>query len=422
LGAWDHAQFLNASKNIDRLLGWGDLPAAYAAAQKLLGHCKSAGADAYFGATYDIACVHLQMGKVLRESGDAERALSSLAEASRQFQALADAYGIDIARMPDVITERAACLCDLGRYEEAAAAYEESVQRAERLAHRREAAVGKANLGTVRMFQKRYAEALERYAEALKTFESLGEPGSVATIWHQIGIVHRQAKQFGQAEQSYRQSLSIKVQHKLRADEAATLVELGSLYKQMGRPEDAATFYRQASEIYSTLQNLRYEGASRSGLAAALITLQRYDEARHELLRAIECLRIFSHAATIWNTWDILHDLEQATGNAEAAAEARGQAVASYLAYRRAGGESQSDQAGLFAMARQTIQKGTPTESKQTLDKWVEEDNSLLAKTLVASLRAILGGDRSPLLAEDPDLTYMHAVELQLLLEALSAK
>jgi hypothetical protein len=73
-------------------------------------------------------------------------------------------------------------------------------------------------------------------------------------------------------------------------------------------------------------------------------------------------------------------------------------------------------------MARQTIQKGTPTESKQTLDKWVEEDNSLLAKTLVASLRAILGGDRSPLLAEDPDLTYMHAVELQLLLEALSAK
>jgi hypothetical protein len=39
----------------------------------------------------------------------------------------------------------------------------------------------------------------------------------------------------------------------------------------------------------------------------------------------------------------------------------------------------------------------------------------------VLKLQAILHGDRAPALAEDPDLLYMDAAELQLLLEQLSA-
>ena len=40
---------------------------------------------------------------------------------------------------------------------------------------------------------------------------------------------------------------------------------------------------------------------------------------------------------------------------------------------------------------------------------------------LLAKLQAILRGDRDPALADDPDLPYRDAVELQLLLEGLSA-
>ena len=39
-------------------------------------------------------------------------------------------------------------------------------------------AVGKAQLGTVRMLQRRYQEALEAYAEARERFTQLDEPGS----------------------------------------------------------------------------------------------------------------------------------------------------------------------------------------------------------------------------------------------------
>lgn len=421
LGAWSHAQYMNADKNIDRLLDQGDVQAAYTAAQQLLQRCQSAGAEAYPGAAYAIATAHSKLGRVLKTGGAAEDALSPLVEAQQRFQALADEGNTAAARMASTaITERADCLRDLGRYEDAAAVYQEAIRRNEERGHKRDVATVKFQLGTVRMLQKRYDEALERYGEALKTFESLGEPDSVATAWHQIGMVHKNAGQFEQAEQAYRQSLAIHVQQKNRSYEASSLNELGSLYNQMGRLEEAVTFYRQAADIDVKLQDLRGEGMDRSNLADTLIKLQRYDEARRELRRAIECKKPLGHAAKLWTTWNILRDLELATGNAQAAAEARAKAVASYLAYRRAGGESRSNRAHLFALVVQAIAQGTTTEATAQLAAYAEPDDPGWFTALLDKLQAILGGSRDPVLAADPDLYYMDAVELQLLLETLS--
>jgi|GEM_PF-2610296 len=74
------------------------------------------------------------------------------------------------------ITESGDCLRDLGRLDEAASAYEDSVQRAEKRGDPRSAAVNKTQLGTVRRPQRRFDEALVAYAEARGIFEKLGEP------------------------------------------------------------------------------------------------------------------------------------------------------------------------------------------------------------------------------------------------------
>ncbi|MFC2154932.1 tetratricopeptide repeat protein, partial [Acidobacteriota bacterium] len=105
-----------------------------------------------------------------------------------------------------------ACLLNLGRLDEAAVAYEESIKRVEELKDDRQLAVGKGNLGTVRMYQGRYKDALDAFDEARETFENLNEPASVATIWHQTGMVHEKAGQLEAAERAYRESLAIKVQ------------------------------------------------------------------------------------------------------------------------------------------------------------------------------------------------------------------
>jgi len=183
--------------------------------------------------------------------------------------------------------------------------------------------------------------------------------------------------------------------------------------------EEAATFKRQTVDIHVRLHDLYHEGVTRNNLAITLIELKRYDEARHELHRAIECKQPYGHVATPWDTWQLLHMLEQTIGNSQAAAQARQQAVESYLAYRRAGGESQMPGTKLCARVAQAIQEGKTAEMEQLLDQNFGADAEPWARAMIPKLQAILRGDRDPVLATDPGLYYQDAAELHLLLEAL---
>ena len=107
--------------------------------------------------------------------------------------------------------EQGDCLRDLGRLDEAAAVYEEFISRAEQLGDDRNVAVGKGQLGTVRLQQRRYPEALAAYTEARERFTKLDEHGTVAVFWHQTGALYQRAGQPEAAEDAFRKSLTIKV-------------------------------------------------------------------------------------------------------------------------------------------------------------------------------------------------------------------
>lgn len=424
LGGWSRASYLTGSGNIDRLLDRGELQGALTAAQHLLQRCLETGESAYPGAGYDVAMAHFKLGRALRLLGDAEGALQPLTEAQQRFQRLADRGDTDAKRMASVaIVDYGDCLRDLGRLAEAAAAYEEAIQRAEHLDDQRQIAVNKNQLGTVRLLQRRYDQALAAYREAREIFEALDEPGSVAVAWHLIGVVHRDLGLFEQAEYAYRQSLAINVRQKIPRGEADSLIELGNLYGAGGHLEEAVTFSRQAADIYIMLRDVAREGRARSNLADTLIRLQQYDAARRELQRAIECKRPFGHAAEPWRTWAILHNLEQATGHSQAAADAWQQAVQSYLAYRRDGGENHNPGARLCAQIAHAIQQGATTEAAQFLAQAAAAtDTQPWLKAMLPKLQAILSGDRGPALAADPALYYRDAAELLLLLERLGGR
>lgn len=419
LTGWSRAQFRAEAQNIERLLDKGDLPAAHTAAQQLLQRCIEAGDKAYPGADYDIAMASFMLGRVLNRGGQAKAALQPLNEAQQRFQQLADAGNQSAERMASAaITEMGDCLRNLGQLEAAATAYQAAIQRAEKQGAARQVAVGKFQLGSVRLDQQRYADALEIYTEVKGIFEALGEWGSVAGAWHQIGMLYRESKQFELADQAYRQALAIHVQHHLKSDEASSLLELGNLYAEMERLEDAVVFYRQAADIHVELKDLKSEGVDRSNLANTLIKLHRYDEARCELQRAIECKEPFGYVATPWTTWDILYDLEQATNHPQAAAEARQQTIDSFMAYRQAGGENHSGAGQFCAFMAQAMQDGKISEAGQELAKYTHPSWQVLS----SKLQAILNGDRNPNLTDDPDLRFDEVVELRLLLEALPKK
>lgn len=237
-----------------------------------------------------------------------------------------------------VISRSGDCLRMIGQLDEAASKYNDAIIRFGDLKDPRWVAVSKGQLGTVRLLQRRYDEALELWTEHRRIFTKLNEPREVAVSWHQTGRVHQEAGNYPEAERDYRQSLAITVKRGDRRGQASTLNQLSNLYNAMGRFEEDVVFSRQASDIYSELGDLRMEGVARNNIADTLIKLKRYDEARRELLRAVECKRPYGHAAESWKTWSILENLEKAVGDEAAAAQARAQSKAAYLAYRRDGG------------------------------------------------------------------------------------
>jgi len=418
---WNHARFEAQSSRIEQQQrSGGHLREALDGAQQLLERARAAGEQAYPGADYDLAMALWLLARVSSVAGGSEQSLRLLDEARKRFEDVErDGPNRAAVGMVSVcLTERGDCLRDLGRLDEAATAYEEGIRRDEKRKDDRGFAVGKAQLGTIRMNQRRYPEALKAYEEARDRFTRLGEPGFVAVSWHQIGMVHQAAGQPDAAEDAYRKSLAIEVRLGNTDGQADTLNQLGSLYDNiLNRPEEAAAFYRQA--VDKSVDPAR-EARARNNLAHTLRRLRRFDEARQEILQAIESKAQFGHTSLPWTSWAILAEIETAAGNPTAAAEAKRKAIACYLAYRRDGGENH-DPAGRICLAvTQPLLAGDPAAAAYLLAVLaVDPDFPSDGRPFIQTLQSVVAGRRDRTLADAPDLDPMMAAEILFLLEML---
>ena len=416
---WGVARFENERLMIERLMGQGQLPAAYEKAQVLLAQAQAAGTEAYVGADYNLAMAHWLLGRVLSLGGQAELALGLFVEAQRLFEALGEGG----ERMAAVtLAEQADCLTALGQLGAAAEKYAQKIQRAEKLEDFRQVAVGKGQLADVLRRQGKYEEAIASLQSALTLFEQQNEPATVAIIWHRLGRVYQDAGQYDPAEAAYRQSLEIITRRGDLSGQASSLGQLGNLYKDcLNRPEEAVAFYRQAAEKHVKQEDLRYEGVARNNIADALCKLGRYDEARTEILRAIACKQAFGHVALPWTSFAILQKIETATGNPAAARAAWQQARDAYLAYRQQGGYAQYDGGKLADQVWAMVQQGKTEAAQQGLGELVENaEVPEWLKRFVPKLLAVLNGSRDSAL-EDSELDYEESAEVLFLMARLSS-
>ncbi len=421
-GLWNHARFDAQRTRIEQQLAIRHLHEALAGAQDLLQRARQAGELAYSNVDYDLACACFLLARVLLTADDAEQALPLLDEAQQRFEAVERRQpGCGAARMASIcFSERGNCFLNLRRLEDAASAYEESIRRAEQRDDERSVAVGKAQLGTVRLEQKRYSEALAAYAATRADFTRLGEPDSVAMSWHQTGMVLEETGPPQAAEDAYRQALAIMVPQGNIAGQAVTLGQLGILYDNvLGRTEEAVAFFRQAADKYGKTKNTANEGRTRSNLAIALLKLQRHDEARQAIERAIQCREGLGHAAEPWKSWDILADIETATHNPNAAAVAQKKAIASYLAYRRDGGENHDGPGRLSLAISQALHANKPDEASTLLRQLAAEPQATRLQPFIQALQALLAGSRDPALADAQGLDFSMAAEILWLIETL---
>jgi len=422
---WTRAGFEAQRTRIEQQLAGGRLREALTGAETLLQRARAAGVGAYPGADYDLAMAFFVLARVLNTAGGAEPALPLLDEARQGFESIARDQDNKAAEgmASKCFAESGGCLLSLGRLDEAATAYEESIRRAEQRGDAREVAVGKFQLGTVRLQQRRHPEALAAYADARERFMRLDEAGSVAVVWHQTGVAYQGAGEPEAAEDAYRNALAIQVRLGDVAGQANTLTQLGNLYKAvLDHPEEAVAFYSQAADKFAEIGDLAGEGLARSNLAETLRGLRRFDEVRREVRRAIECKAPSGHAAEPWKTWGILADLETDAGDPGAAGEARGKAIAAYLAYRRDGGENHSGSGRLALAVTQPLLAGDPAAAASLLQQ-VAADPALpdWLRPFIQPLQAICSGSRDRALAATPGLHYTMAAECLLLIETLEA-
>ena len=415
---WGRARFESEHMLIEQLQKQGQLKLAFEKTQSLLAQAQSHGAAAYQDADYDLAMANWLMGKMLKVAGQAETAINYLITALQLFEAL----GSKDERMTAVcLTEQADCLRDLGQLEKAVEKYKESIDRAKNLEDSRQVAVGKGQLANVLREQGKYQSAITEYKSSKSIFEQLNEPNSVAIIWHQIGMVYGGAGAYGQAESAYRQSLEIQTQHNNLAGQANSLNVLGNLYgSKLNRLEEAITFYRQATDIYVQLGDLRYEGAVRNNIAGKLIKLEHYDQARTEILRAIECDSQFGHTAVPWKTFNTLQKIETAQNKPKAANSAWQKATQAYLAYRQQGGYAQYE-SGKFADAiLDLIKQNKSVEAIALLTEYTESAEAPdWFKKVAAKMRLVVKGQKKRALADDFDLDFDDAAEILFLIERL---
>ncbi|HYC90163.1 MAG TPA: tetratricopeptide repeat protein [Thermoanaerobaculia bacterium] len=423
---WNHAQFQAQRTWIQQRLWSGRLREAFDGAQELLQRARQAGETAYPNADYDLAVGCYLLGEVLTIGGAPEQALPFLNEALQRFENIPEDRAGDAAKgmMAVCHARRGDSLRAFGRVDEAAAAYEESIRRAEELGDERQIAAAKSQLGSVRLVQRRYEEALQAYEEARERFTDMDELVTVGVLWHQIGMVYQEAGQPDASEDAYRKSLALMVRLGDVAGQARSLGQIGNLYANvLGRFEEAVAFYRQAADKRVELGDEAGEGRTRSNLGDTLRKLRRFEEARQEIRRAIQCDAQFGQASEPWKTWHILHEIEAADGNPVAAAEAKRNAVESYLTYRRDGGENHSGDGRLCLDVTQALLAGEPATAASLLQQ-LSADSDLPAwlRPFVQALQDIVAGSRDRTLADDPDLFYTSAAEILFLLETLEQR
>ncbi len=420
--ACNHARFDALRTRIEQQLAGGDLQAAFEGARTLLERARRVGEQAYAEAAYDLAMACFLLARVLETGGAADRALPLLEEARERFEGVAQKQpGCGAEGMASACyTEMGDCFLAMGQYDEAESAYTESISRAKKRGDDRAAAVGQGQLGEVYLEQRKFGDALQAHQEARDTFTRLNEPGMVAVGWHLTGRVHQHSGQFEPAEQAYRESLRITVQQKDRPRQAGTLGQLGILFDNCWhRPDEAVVFYRQAADIYVEIQDLANEGRTCNNLAETFRKLQRWDDARREILRAIECKSHFGHASEAWKTWNILAEIETASGNASAAAEARQKGRNAYLAYRRDGGENHNGDGRLALVITQSFQTGETAPAGTLLAQLAADPDFGNMLPFVRTLQAIVAGSRDRSLAENLELDYREYAEVVILLDTL---
>lgn len=205
----------------------------------------------------------------------------------------------------------------------------------------------------------------------------------------------------------------------------------GFLAKQRHQDAEmaAALTVLELPNLFALLDLVERSGDAEAtiGLATSYRLLQRLGKPR--LLERVGRIRDEAAEALgdVWNhaRFEAARTrVEQRLGGGQLgeALEAKGKAVAGYLAYRRDGGENHFPDGRLALAVAQSLLAGNAAEPVALFEQLAADPAAARFLPFVRALQAVVAGSRDRTLAEAPELDYRMAAEILLLIEALEER
>ena len=244
-------------------------------------------------------------------------------------------------------------------------------------------------LGAIALVEGDLGDAESRYRQALEIFRSLGERSLEATAWHQLGNVYSQAKRFEQAEHAFRESARIEQDIGNRVGAAVSWGALADVIDKSGRPDDAEAWYIKALTARQSEGDRAGESWARHALALLLIRRpDRLAEAKAYAEEALAIQETLDPAAVeIWKAYAVLAEICDKQGDADAARAYRLKERASYAAAP----VSQHQLRGMRRVIAAVVLAAVDPTARAVVEPVLATERW---PSLVGALRRILDGER----------------------------
>jgi tetratricopeptide (TPR) repeat protein len=179
----------------------------------------------------------------------------------------------------------------LGRYQEAIACHEQSLQIARDIGNREGEAASLCNFGNAYDGLGRYQEAIACHEQSLQIKRDIGDRAGEAASLCNLGNAYDSLGCYQKAIVFYKQSLQISREMSHQRWKANSLSGLGKTYKSLGRYKDAIDLYKQSLKIQREIGHQQGEANSLKSLGDIYNTLENYEEAIRLVKQSLEIER-----------------------------------------------------------------------------------------------------------------------------------
>ncbi len=283
-------------------------------------------------------------------------------------------------------------MADMGHFAQARAAYESTLIISKELNHPRSEAVVNGQMGSLAFLQGDFQEAGLRYNTALHLFQQLNEPIMEATARHKLGLVFLQTRQWDKAETCFRNAAEIHEAHGNIIRAADSWGNLGYVCRLEGK-------FQAAEHWYSKVEAIARQANDQGSLVTTLIHLAtllqnqsgRLPEAQQRAKEALEIsLTLNPDATQIWETYELLAQINDKSGEVTKAREYRQQARQAYRNYAGSQHQMQRFAPLIEAVAAAVEQPHLSGNVKEVLMRMAPQDYI----NLVIPIRRIWEGER----------------------------